>query len=408
MKPTTKLSCALLVTAALVGTQAIPALADDAPTAPSLQLSSSNPVAYPYKDGYKDTVALNLNTANLDTTAPLSGQVTLVDGAKTTTTAFTLNSATSSVAVNVASLPAGTATATATLTAPDGTVVSSTPLKLSLKETAVTKVSVSKSNSTLYPVKDGYRDTEVYTVKAATTTGTTLKVSGKAVLKLGKHVVKTWKLATSGTHKLVWNGKYKSKVKAGKYTLSVSEKAAQGSTHKATAKVNVSTKHLVSRTLTKNYSAASVMGKTYYDFSQDKTGACYTNAFTYNDILTQTGTANAIFCEGTDVLAQGYTWPYSISVDGHVAVPAAVRNSTKYSTPTVSVRQHTSVYTGKAYLTVAAGGDNKNVMAGNGYTTKSVKFTGNPSQVKIWFQLDAYSWGGIKDYRVTYHYKTLV
>jgi hypothetical protein len=383
-------------------------MADDTAT-PSIQLTSSTAVAYPYKDGYKDTVQLNIAALNLDTTTALTGQVSLSVKGKTASAPFSLSGANASVTLNVANLPVGTATVTASVTEADGTtVVNSSPINLGLKETAVTKVSVSKSNSTLYPVKDGYKDTEVYTVKAATTTGTTLKVTGKAVLKLGKHVVKSWKLATSGTHKLVWNGKYKGKVKAGKYTLSVSEKAAQGATHKATSKVNVSTKHLISKTLTKNYSATSVMGNTFYDFSQDKTGACYTNAFTYNDILTQTGTANAIFCEGTDVLAQGYTWPYSISVDGHVTVPAAVRNSAKYSAPTVSVRQHTSVYTGKAYLTVAAGGDNKNVRAGNGYTTKSVKFTGNPSQVKIWFQLDAYSWGGIKDYRVTYHYKTLV
>jgi hypothetical protein len=114
--------------------------------------------------------------------------------------------------------------------------------------TKVATVKVTTSTATVYPSAKGYSKSKVtFSVKGLTSAKGAVTITGKAVLKKGTKVVKTWKI-NSSTSKLTWNGRIGKKVKAGVYKLTVTAWSSDGTKKVSTTKVRVSSKHLVTRT----------------------------------------------------------------------------------------------------------------------------------------------------------------
>jgi hypothetical protein len=215
---------------------------------------------YPAPDGYRDSLKV-IVAASTEQAAPLNydgalnGKVTLHPASgqdlvvpfKMTDRSVVYNEDADAYydganTVQVSVKPGclrGKATLSATLTLPDGTVLKSSGVGVNLAATAVKHISTTRNHTTIYPVKDGYRDSASVKVKTATTTGTTIKVAGAAVLKKGDKIVKTWHWTTSKDHTLTWNGRVAGKVKAGTYTLSIREKGAEGPTVSTKTSINV-------------------------------------------------------------------------------------------------------------------------------------------------------------------------
>lgn len=182
-----------------------------------------------------------IGTPTPPTVAPTVPAVPVVPSAKPTAPelAPSATSTTPVVTEPVAAAPTPAPTSSTTTTNPSGTAA-----------TKLAAVTVSRTSTTVYPAAAGYsRSKVVFSVKGLTAAKGAVRITGKAVLRKGTKVVKTWRISSS-TAKLSWNGKVGKKVKAGVYVLTVTAKGADGVTKVTRSKVRVSAKHLVTRTAT--------------------------------------------------------------------------------------------------------------------------------------------------------------
>ncbi|GAA4755499.1 hypothetical protein GCM10025783_30790 [Amnibacterium soli] len=107
---------------------------------------------------------------------------------------------------------------------------------------------VAASVATVYPKKDGYRDTVSFLVKQETSTGAVIPVTGSAVLTKAGKAVKTWALVRS-TQTLVWNGLVDGAVKPGTYLLRATARAGDGQAFTSSTRTVVSAKRLVTKSV---------------------------------------------------------------------------------------------------------------------------------------------------------------
>lgn len=267
---------------------------------------------------------------------------------------------------------------------------------------AVTSVTLGRSAVTVYPIIDGYRDSETVTIGGTTTTGHSIATTGRAVLKRGTHVVKTWSLTSSYTH-IWWNGRDAGNVVEGDYTLSVSQKGAGGTTRTASTTLVVNSRWLHARSSTAHYSAARVLGSSYYDYSDQQIGDCWKNELeAYGDYVD-----GAIYCDAWDHDAQWDGTNTAITLSGGVSIPTAVRAYMAYGHPSVTVGQHAALGANDIYSYVQAGSGISYGRAADGYSSRRLWWSGNPSWLRIQFRLGQYADAGVKDYTVTWHYKVL-
>jgi secreted trypsin-like serine protease len=156
---------------------------------------------------------------------------------------------------------------------------SGTKSSFSIEKTAVSSVSVSRDNSTVFPTKDGYKDSSKITIRVSSTLGgapgVTLGQGSKVVIKRGSKVVKSWNLSSSGSRSFTWDGKDGGRIVPGKYTIAVQAIGPEGSKSK-TSSITVSAKKLVSVTKTTTYKGSSLLK--YYE-SYDSM-ACLRNTAT--------------------------------------------------------------------------------------------------------------------------------
>jgi alpha-tubulin suppressor-like RCC1 family protein/secreted trypsin-like serine protease len=153
---------------------------------------------------------------------------------------------------------------------------------VTIRKTAVSAISVSRDNSTVFPSKDGYRDSAKITIRVNSTLGGDRRISlskgSKVTIKRGSKVVKSWNLSTSGVRAFTWNGMDGSRIVPGRYQIAVQAIGPEGS-KTTTANIEVSGKKLVSVEKTTTYKASSLL-RSYVSY--DST-ACTIN--------TQTGEA---------------------------------------------------------------------------------------------------------------------
>ena len=155
----------------------------------------------------------------------------------------------------------GSSTTTGGSTTDSSTTGSTAPTPAPTTAPAVSKVlgfSAAPSISTVYPVKDGYRDDVVFRVAARLASAAKGGLSGSAVLTRGSKAITQWSI-TQPTQDLRWNGLDHGKLVAGTYVLTATLKDATGATHTTTTKVVASPKRLIASTQKVN--ALAVSGK---------------------------------------------------------------------------------------------------------------------------------------------------
>jgi hypothetical protein len=376
------LATGTLAVAALVGASAVPANAD--PTSLTAAVSAAV-VTLPIGDGYRDAESLVV-TASGATTATVTLQR---DGAPWSTVGqdLALVAGTSSVAIPTAGLTAGTYTAT--IATEDGATASAS-FAVQALVAPVTKVTVRRSSSTVYPVKDGYRDAVVFTVTPSTVGPKTVRVTGTARLTGAGRTARTWKLH-NGSNRLTWNGRVGSAVRPGRYTLTVKAKGPQGASKTARSSVTVSPKRLVTRTTTVSKQASSALTRFGgYDGGSQQCG--YLGAY----VLCRSGAAQ----NGA---------PYAVIVGGTVSVPKAVRSATVFGKPELRLAVRVTELTGSGTWGYGVGSAHATRTLGTGTTTgKPVRWSGNPSTATIYLGLDDDSSLTVGRLTFTYRYRVLV
>ena len=209
---------------------------------------------------------------------PFAGTVTATVGGKIATAAVaSADGSNATATISGTALKAGTGPVVASVHAVgSSTNYESDPVDLDVVSTGVTSVSLARSAASVYPHKDSYRDTVSFTVKAPTTTGTSLAATGTVKITRKCKTIKTWTLTSSATKKLTWDGKVKGKIVPGTYTVKVTIKGPEGPTKTASTTVKVDSGKLKTKTKTLTYKGKSAFKK-YVANDQYQDNACYIN-----------------------------------------------------------------------------------------------------------------------------------
>jgi hypothetical protein len=127
-------------------------------------------------------------------------------------------------------------------------------LKFTTKETKVSSLTIT-SPAEVYPSKDGYLDTASISISSALTTGKRGKVSGEIVILSGSKVVKSFPISMSGSKSAKWDGKVGGQLVPGYYKIVAKVKGPEGGTIRKEKSIKVSSKKLVTTTISKTYGA---------------------------------------------------------------------------------------------------------------------------------------------------------
>lgn len=377
------LATGALAAVALIAASATPAQAD--PVVLSA-VAAAPVVTLPVGDGYQDVESVVVTASDAATatvTLQRTGGSAAVVGQD-----LSLQAGANPIAIPTAGLVAGAYTIV--VATADGATASASFAVQALRAT-LTKLAVRRSTSTVYPVKDGYRDSVVFTVTPSIAGPTTAKVTGTAKLTRAGKTVKTWSIH-SGVTRLAWNGKAGGVVKAGRYTLTVRAKGPQGSARTVRSSVTVSPKRLVARTATVTKQAASALSR-FQPYDAAGSGTCG-----YSGPL--------VGCIGYTA-ANGAT--FSVIVGGSVAVPKAVRAGTVYAEPELRVGIHATKLTGSAVWGSAAGSAHATGTLTKGTTAgKWLRWSGNPATASVFIGLGDDSSLVLDGITYTYRYRALV
>jgi hypothetical protein len=324
------------------------------------------------------------------TALPLSGALVAKAGSTTRSTPITLAAGSAPFAYSVRGLPFGAATLTASATTPGGATATSPAVALHLKATAVTTVSLGRSITTVYPVKDGYRDSVRFTVTPHTQGVGSVPVTGKASITRKGRTAMTWKLHSGAQH-LTWNGKAHGKLVAGIYSLTVTAKGPEGASKTARTTVVVSGKRAIRHTAEQTRTASSTLTQ-YRTFDEYSDGTC-------------SKLSTTVACLGFDAY---YDPTISLFVYGDVGVPHAVRVSTAIARPQVRVTVHATHTYGTAAWGYGIGGQSSAArLTAGSHTGKWLAYSGNPSSLLVSAALGQYSNLFIDKFTITHHYLTL-
>lgn len=225
--------------------------------------TTSSSLIFPYKDGFRDNNKITLTIAAYNVNGdqvPAVFESSLDKGAPVQrTSARNTDGSAHSVSIPF-TIPANAFRAHSITTwgaAADGTRASDV-VTITVKRTSVTRASIARSAATFYPKRDGYLDSETFTLQATSSTGRALKGSGVFTVKNPKgKVVLTKKFTSSATHRIIWNGLTKGKVVAGTYRASYQFVGPQGTKASTSVAFVVSPKKLVTKTIKKTYTAWS-------------------------------------------------------------------------------------------------------------------------------------------------------
>jgi hypothetical protein len=344
---------------------------------------------YPYKDDYLDTLKAKVQAYDeTETAVPYSGYVSFTAGGVTRkATISSTTGANASALVSVASMALGTGTLLAKVHGNAGANTTVTK-PISLLATKLAGVALSKNISTVYPSVDGYQDTVGFTYSATTAGPEYLKATGKVTVSLNGKTVKSWDLVSSKTRTFTWNGLNGGKIVPGKYTVKVSGKGPQGSTSTATIYVNVSSKKLVTKTLTQTLDAGDV----YLDFgSYGMDGSC------------ENLSTGKVSCESAEADEDGL----ALVAVGSTRVPTAVRGAYSAS---VRVTANVDRLDGPAVLSYYYDGVDgviDTLYLGN-TTLDWMRLETGLEDVYIDFWLADYTSIVVDYYKVEYRYKVLV
>ncbi|RIX26542.1 hypothetical protein [Amnibacterium setariae] len=370
--------------AVLVVGAAVPAQADAA----QVVVSATAPVvSLPIGDGWLDTESLTIAAAAAATASVAvqrAGDAPIV-----VADAVALPAGATVVRVPTTALAAGDWTATVTTT--DGASAAAT-FRVQRLVAAITGLSVRRSLPTVYPVRDGYRDAVVFTVRPTVAGPRSARVTGTARLARAGRTAKSWTLH-AGDNRLTWNGRTSRGVQPGRYTLTVAARGPQGAARTVRSSVVVSPKRLVTRTATTTRTAAAVLTRWQ---SYDGTGDAGQCGSLIDDVLCRTGTA----VDGA---------PYAAVVGGSVSVPKAVRAATALGRPELRVAVQASRLDGRATLAYGVGSGHTTRTAARGTTTgKTIRWSGNPASASVFVGVGDATSIALHRFVLTFRYRALV
>lgn len=130
------------------------------------------------------------------------------------------------------------------------------PARPAVKPNLLTALAVKAPFRTVYPQKDGYRDTVAFQLRGVAEDGQQHATRGQAVLTLGSSRVAAWPI-TRTDQTIVWNGLKAGKVVAGRYLLRARITDETGTALTAVESVVVSPQRLLATTHTVTSKAVS-------------------------------------------------------------------------------------------------------------------------------------------------------
>ncbi len=196
---------------------------------------------YPFRDGVLDTAIVTV-TATDETAAPLpvTGTIRIDAGKKHVSRKL---AATGIAKLPITALPLGAATATTTVTGPDGTKAIRLTT-LTLAPTGVGSSRLARSSDTVQPVVDGLLDSVVLTTSGVASVGSTAKVSGSLTVTKGRTVAAIFVVPDGAQHTYAWSGRVAGQIVPGTWTVTLTLTGPQGLPTTKTTTLVVTRDHL--------------------------------------------------------------------------------------------------------------------------------------------------------------------
>jgi hypothetical protein len=360
----------------------------------SVSIKPSKSALYPSATGSLTFTSVVI-TARDETgsVVPAHGTVKAASHGRTKSASFATSSATAArTTLSVAKLPLGTAKLSAKLVGATGSYATFTSGLIALRSTSIKSVSLSRSVTTVFPKRDGYRDTVTVSINSSTTTGKPVTTSGTAVIKRGTKTAATWKLS-SGKTSITWNGLDHGRVVAGTYTLTVSLTGPDGPAKVTTTSISVSAKHLEGRSSAKWVSAKSLTSK-YVALDLSDLGYCAVSG-------------TAVKCSGYD---DYYGDGYSLISFGSVSIPQAVRSATQYGKPTTRITADVTSVSGDVVWDYATSShvSKLGTLSRGQHGLNWVSILPGEKAVSVAVGLGTYADSTIARFRIEYRWKVLV
>lgn len=298
----------------------------------TVRLSTSRSVVYTWKRSPATSATARVSaTDETGLAIPFSARITAERaGVSRTTTVRSSTGAAASATLQGSTLGTGTWKLSAAVSAQGVTTVSA-PRTLTVRKVAVTGAKFSRSEATVYPAKDGYRDSTKLSLQVTTTTGAAIPVTGTVTIARQGKVVKKWNLTSSRNWSKTWNGKVGGRIVEGRYVVTMSVAGPEGSKITKRASVTVKEGKLVTKTHMSRKLAMSVF-KAYVPFDRYKDGYC-------------ADVSDKLYCVGYDAFETGVI---SLVALGRTGLPDKVERAQKYGRVKTRLTLHTTSLRGEA------------------------------------------------------------
>jgi len=187
--------------------------------AKSVAVAVSDRTLFPLADGYRDSVVATVQvTDETGVLIPFVGAVDVSAASKHSAVSITQKKGTFAKAtVPLGTLPLGPVILSTEAHTSVGGNKSGSPIPLTLVATSVKKISVARQYATVFPHRDGYRDSVKLTVSTATTAPVEVAAKGTLSIVRGNTTVKKWTLYSSKKTSVTW--KPSKSQKAGTYKV---------------------------------------------------------------------------------------------------------------------------------------------------------------------------------------------
>jgi hypothetical protein len=192
----------------------------------------------------------------------------------------------------------------------------------------LTGVALSRSLSTVYPSKDGYRDTVRFSVTPVLLNPGPFHYTGSIVIKKGTKVVKAFSYSGSTSSSVVWNGRVGTKLKSGTYSVAATM-TGRGVTAHASTSVVVSGKKLHLRKKSVSVAANSFFSASHDVLDSSTKGTSKFATSLTTKARTQAGTNGSCALHGKSLYCSSANGGFSGRF-GYTSVPRYVLASTAF------------------------------------------------------------------------------
>ena len=233
----------------------------------------SSGVFFPARDGYRDIVSIRLaSSTSTGTWIPVTGWVEIFHGGRVELRIPLRRSdqtVTWNGTVSGRVTPPGGYLVRAVIRGPEGAPRTSADARLVVAQTRVTRAALVLSAGSVFPVRDGYRDSVTFSTAGTASTGQLIRVAGSLQVLDGSRVLWTVPVRNTGGNAYVWNGRTGGSVEPGSFVVKLTLRGPEGAAISRTARIVVSGKHLVTHHTSSSatYTARYAFNACRYDAS---------------------------------------------------------------------------------------------------------------------------------------------